>query len=315
MTFTDWLILNQHTGEIARAIESLRPTTDYVKDYVFPVTMAFASAFLGGLSAVYINKKLELQKIARDNLVTSIQAVALAQDCLSNLVSIKTNYLSIDSDEPLIRASQFTTIITKFDDVTFNTNSLYFIRQIPTANKKFFESLSWKIKHRIFRIKIKIPSTEELRGTWRNSVRVGAMFGNYNQVMGLLRYRNELNEQVKDKIAIFSDALPLEHVQSTLGKKLCGGFVDITESSISLVDHVMVELRHFLEEFPAIAESNIELSRVREWGGVPTYVNTQEAFLKCMEPIMKPDFKKFLAYTGMSEQEARDKYTFKSWFD
>ena len=40
-----------------------------------------------------------------------------------------------------------------------------------------------------------------------------------------------------------------------------------------------------------------------------------EAFLKCMEPIMKPDFKKFLAYTGMSEQEARDKYTFKSWFD
>lgn len=122
MTFTDWLILNQHTGEIARAIESLRPTTDYVKDYVFPVTMAFASAFLGGLSAVYINKKLELQKIARDNLVTSIQAVALAQDCLSNLVSIKTNYLSIDSDEPLIRASQFTTIITKFDDVTFNTN-------------------------------------------------------------------------------------------------------------------------------------------------------------------------------------------------
>ncbi|HEE0104107.1 TPA: hypothetical protein R6W23_000081 [Citrobacter gillenii] len=315
MTFTDWLILNQHTSDISKAIESLRPTTDYMKDYVFPVAMAFASAFLGGLSAVYINKRQELQKIARDNLITSIQAVALAQDCLSNLVSIKTNYLEVDSDEPLVRAGVFTTIITKFDDVTFSTNSLYFIRQIPTANKKLLESIVWKIKHRIFRMKIRSPPPEELRGTWRNSVRVGAMFGNYNEAMGLLRYRNELNEQVKDKISMYGDILTLEHVQLTLGKKLCGGFIDITEISIALIDHVIVELYHFLSEFPAIAESNIELSRVREWGGVPTYENKQAAFLKCIEPIKKPDFKKFFAYTGMSEQEARDKYTFKSWFD
>lgn len=315
MTFTDWLILNQYNSDIVKAIESLRPTADYVKDYVFPIAMAFASAFFGGLSAVYINRKQELQKIARDNLVTSIQAIALAQDCLSNLVSIKTNYLNIDSDEPLIRASNVTTIITKFDDVTFQTNTLYFIRQIPTANKKILESLKWKFKHRILRMQIKTPSSEELRRTWRNSVRVGAMFGNYNKAMGMLRYRNILNEQVKDKVSIYSDTLTLEQVQIAIGKKLCGGFIDITESSIALIDHVMIELYHFLLEFPAIAESNIELSRVREWGGIPTYENKQKAFLKCMEPIKKPDFKKFFAYTGMSEQEARDKYTFKSWLD
>lgn len=314
MTFTDWLILNQHTGDIAKAIESLRPTTDYVKDYVFPVTMAFASAFLGGVSAVYINKKQELKNITRDNLVTSIQAVALAQDCLNNLVSIKTNYLKIDSDEPLIRAANFTTIITTFDNVTFNTNSLYFIRQIPTANKSLFESIFWKIKHRVFRMKIKTPSPKELRGTWRNTVRVGAMFRNYNEAMGMLRFRNELNEQVKDKVSLYGE-LSLGRMRIALGKRLCAGFIDITESSIALIDHVMVELHNFLSEFPAIAESNIELSRVREWGGVPTYVNTQDAFLKCMEPIKKPDFKKFYDYTGMSEKEAQDKYTFKSWSD
>ncbi|HHL2528105.1 TPA: hypothetical protein ACQ317_004047 [Yersinia enterocolitica] len=267
MIFTEWLILHQYNGDIVKAIESLRPSTDYLKDYVFPVAMAFASAFFGGLSAIYINRRQELQKIARDNLVTSIQAVALAQDCLSNLVSIKANYLKIDSDEPLIRACEFITIITKFDDVTFNTNSLYFIRQIPTANKKLIESLMWKIKHRILRMKIKTPPSEELRGTWRNSVRVGAMFGNYNETMGLLRYRNELNEQVKDKFSKYGDEPTLEHIQITLGKKLCGGFIDITETSIALIDHVIVELYHFLLEFPIVAESNIELSRVREWGG------------------------------------------------
>lgn len=111
------------------------------------------------------------------------------------------------------------------------------------------------------------------------------------------------------------DIPTLENVQLKLGKKLCGGFIDITETSIALIDHIIVELYHFLSEFPAIAESNIELSRVREWGGVPTYENKQAAFLECIKPIKKPDFKKFLTYTGMSEQEARDKYTFKSWFD
>lgn len=48
MNFTDWLILNQYNGDIVKAIESLRPSTDYVKDYIFPVAIAFASAFLVG---------------------------------------------------------------------------------------------------------------------------------------------------------------------------------------------------------------------------------------------------------------------------
>lgn len=315
MTFTDWLILNQINGDLVKAIESLRTTPDYVKEYIFPVAIAFASAFLGGLSAVYINKRQELQKIAKDNLVASIQAMALAQDCLNNLISIKANYLKISSDEPLIRASEFTTIITKFDHVTFNINSLFFIRQIPTANKKLIESLVWKIKHSILWMKIKMPPSEELRGTWRNSVRISVMFKNYNEVMELLRYRNELNELVKDKLSIHDDELTLEQVQIILGKNLCGGFIDITESSIALIDHVMSEFYHFLLEFPAIAKSNIELSRVKEWGGIPTYENKQEAFLNCMKPIKPPDYKKFFAYTGLSEQDSRDKYIYKSWSD
>ncbi|CNI06580.1 nuclear transport factor 2 family protein [Yersinia massiliensis] len=315
MTITDFLIMNQNTDAIVEAIESLRPTTDYAKDYLFPVALAFGSAFFGGLSAVYINKIQGLQRIARDNLVTSIQAVALAQDCISHLVSIKANYIDIDSDEPLARAMAFATIVTKFEDVTFSTNGLYFIRSIPTANKTCFESIAWKIKHRILKMKVKTPSPEELRKTWRNSVRVGAMFGNYNEAMGLLRFRNELSEQVKEKIPLDSNGLTLEKFQIILGHKLCGGYVDITESSIALIDNLIVEFHHFLLEFPAIAASNIELSRIREWGGIPTYENKQESYLKCLEPIIKPDFSKFSTYTGMSEQDAKKRYMFKSWYD
>lgn len=315
MIITDFFMMNQPTDAIVKAIESLRPTTDYVKDYIFPVALAFGSAFLGGLSAVYINKKQDQQKVTRDNLVTSIQTVALAQDCLSTLVSIKANYLDIDSDEPLKRASAFPTLITKFDEVTFNTSSLYFIRPIPTENKKLLESIMWIIKHRILRMKIKIPLPEEIRGTWRNSVRVGAMFGNYNELMGLLTFRNELNEQVKEKLSSHGDELRFDLVKIALGNKLCGGYVDVTEKSIALIDHLIVEFHKFLLEFPPIATSNIKLSRVREWGGVPTYENKQEAYLKCLSPITKPDFSKFFPYTGMSKEEAEKHYTFGSFFD
>jgi len=315
MTIIDFLIMNQKTDAIVKAIEALRPTTNYVKDYIFPMALAFSSAFLGGLSAVYINKRQEQQRIARDNLVTSIQAISLAQDCLSRLVSIKSNYLKIDSDEPLVRAGAFTTIVTKFEEVEFSTNGLYFIRSIPTKNKSFLESGAWKIKHRILLMKVKIPSPEELRKTWRNVLRVSTMFGNYNEAMGLLRFRNELSEQVKERILPHGEELLIGQVEAILGKSLCAGYVDITESSIALIDHLIIELHHFLLEFPAIATSNIDLSRVREWGGVPTYENKQEAYLKCLKPIIQPDFSNFFTYTGMSKEEAQARYTFKSWTD
>ncbi|HID9654545.1 TPA: hypothetical protein ACXJN2_001587 [Serratia marcescens] len=315
MIITNFLMMNQSTDAIVRAIESLRPTADYVKDYIFPVTLAFGSALLGGLSAVYINKKQDQQKVTRDNLVTSIELVALAQDCLSSLVSIKTNYLNIDSDDPLTRARNFPTIISTFEEVKFNTGSLYFIRPIPTENKKILESIIWITKYRILRMKVKIPPAEKLRRTWRNSVRIGAMFGNYNQVMGLLAYRNRVSEEVKEIVSSHKDGIKPDDAQEILGDKLCGGYVDITQSCVSLIDHLIIEFHHFLLEFPSIATSNIKLSRVREWGGVPSYENKQEAYLNCLKPIIKPDYSKFFPYTGMSKEQAEKHYTFGSWFD
>ncbi|MCD1125635.1 hypothetical protein LPW36_06380 [Jinshanibacter sp. LJY008] len=133
--------------------------------------------------------------------------------------------------------------------------------------------------------------------------------------MGLLRFRNELSEQVKEKISNYEETLSLGQTQLILGKKLCAGYVDITEYSISLIDHLIIEFHHFLLEFPAIATSNIELNRVREWGSIPTYENKQKAYLKCLKPTITPNFSKFFPYTGMSEEEAKVRYTFKSWLN
>lgn len=304
-----------HDAEIiAKAIESIRPNADYIKDYIFPVTMAFFSALLGGLSALYISKRQELKNVTKENFLAALQLYTMAHECLSDLISIKSNYQDIDSKEPLIRAGAFPTILTKLEDITYNTRTLYFIRAIPTCNKNMMQRFLWTLKHKILRMKIKVPSSEEIRNSWRNTVRINAMFGNYNQVMGIMRFRNSLNEEVKQKIYEISiglkPAIQLQEVEKALGEKLCGGYVDVTESVIALTDYVMRELYQFLCEFPSIAESNIELSRIRELGRFPVYENTQPAFLNCMKPIIKPDYKRLAEYTGATEEQMRRKNTY-----
>lgn len=303
-----------HDAEIiAQAITAIKPTPDYLKDYIFPFVIAFFSALLGGISAIYINRHQELKNIAKENYISANQVFLLAQECLSNLVAIKYNYEDIKSDHPLVRAGHFPTIITNLDDVTFNAHSLYFIRTIPTANKKAWQKLVGFIKYRILRKKIEQPSAEELRKSWRNIVKISSMFGNYNQVMGLLRMRNSMNEEVKQLLSEGNNIMlyaPIEEVRKRIGDKLCGGFVDVTESVISLTDYVMQELHNFLLEFSEIAESNIELKRIKEWGRFPIYKNTQEAFLECMKTIIKPNYKILSEYTGAPEEKLRNKYNF-----
>ncbi|MCM7771510.1 hypothetical protein M8S83_05245 [Enterobacter asburiae] len=77
---------------LAKAIVSLQPPSDYIKDYVFPIALAFFSALLGGMSAIYINHKQELKNITKSNFVAANETFVKAHECLNNLIAIKTNY-------------------------------------------------------------------------------------------------------------------------------------------------------------------------------------------------------------------------------
>lgn len=303
---------------IAKAIEALQPKPDYLKDYAFPALMMFCSALLGGVVALRISKAQELQRITRDNFSTSLQAFILAHECLNNLVAIKSNYVDkITWDEPLYRALAIPTMLAKLDEVKFSSTGFYFIRGMPTANKGRIEFACWWLKHRLLRMEVKRPPTAEIAHTWRNTVRISCMFENYNQIMMFLRVRNEISEHIKEPLSRVdtSNMQSFEELPKVIGHVLTGKFVSITELTISLTDHVIKELHSFLMEFPDIAESNIELSRIREWGKLPRYENEKEVFKKCLEPIVKPDFQRVAAYTGGTEEEIRKQYTFKDWAD
>ncbi|CZY06084.1 hypothetical protein [Enterobacter hormaechei] len=301
---------------LAKAIVSLQPSSDYMKDYIFPITLAFFSALLGGMSAIYINRKQDLKNITKDNFVAANETFVKAHGCLNNLIAIKANYKHITFDEPLYRALAYPTMLVKKDEVIFNPSTLYFIRPIPTANKPFPQNLIWHIKHRILNMEVPSPPPEELLYTWRNVVRISSMFGNYNQIMEFLVTRNELSQLAKEKareLGDMSEQQTLLELPKHLGRPLCGGLIDVTEQAIALTDHVIIELHKFMMEFPAIASSNIELKRIREWGGLPTYTNQQPLFLETIKPMAKPNFERLGAYVGISEDEARTRYTYRDW--
>lgn len=300
---------------LAKAIVSLQPSPDYMKDYIFPITLAFFSALLGGLSAIYINRRQDLKNITKDNFVAANETFVKAHGCLNNLIAIKANYKHITFEEPLYRAFAYPTMLIKKDEVTFNPSTLYFIRPIPTANKPFPQNLIWHIKHRILKIEVASPPPEELLYSWRNVVRISSMFSNYNQIMEFLVTRNELSQLAKEKARglDLTDYQTFLELPKNLGEQLCGGFVDVTEQAIALTDHVIIELHKFMMEFSAIASSNIELKRIREWGGLPTYTNQQPLFLETIKPMVKPNFERLAAYVGISEEEAKARYTYRDW--
>lgn len=133
--------------------------------------------------------------------------------------------------------------------------------------------------------------------------------------MMFLRVRNEISEQIKEPLSKVDTSNMQKFVElpEIIGHVLTGKFVSITELTISLTDHVIKELHSFLMEFPDIAESNIELSRIREWGKLPRYENDKELFKKCLQPIVKPNFQRVAVYTGGTEEEVSKLCTFKDW--
>ncbi|HDC4536581.1 TPA: DUF1216 domain-containing protein [Enterobacter asburiae] len=306
-----------HDAEIiAKAIAALQPKTDYLKDYVFPAIMMFCSALLGGLAALRINKTQEIQRITRENFSASIQVFVLAHECLNNLVAIKSNYVDkLTWDEPIYRASAYPTMLAKLDEVKFSSTTLYFIRGMPTANKAVKDAFIWWFKHKLLRMEIKRPPSKQIANTWRNTVRVSSMFDNYNQVMMFIRTRNEISEQVRELMANVDTGSmkTFTELPDVIGKILTGRFVSVTELTIALTDHVIKELYSFMMEFPEIAESNIELSRIRDWGKLPRYENEKALFKKCLQPIIEPNFERVGLYIGCSAEEARMLCTFSDW--
>ncbi|MEB4673163.1 hypothetical protein MXL54_00025 [Enterobacteriaceae bacterium G50] len=318
-------MMNQDALLIAQSISELKQNSDVFKDYFFPIVMSFFSAFLGGVSAYYFNQRQEKNKFEKENFIVATKVLTTILSALNDLVAIKSNYHDLKSKDPIARALAFPAVILGDSKLTIDLSSLSFIKNVPTANKKTHIKFMDFILYKMLRLKKIKPSSEEIQKTWRNYSRLSACVSNYNYIMELLKVRFTVDNEIKARLSAKHDELTSEAnagrmmlssevIRSSIDKNTFIKYIDLSEMLIALIDNVLKELDSFVTEFPSIAESNIELSKVGRGVRLVIVKNDRPLYLSCIKAIDKPDFELVSQITGMNTEEIRRRYTFSDWY-
>ncbi|WP_391487766.1 hypothetical protein [Leclercia tamurae] len=304
---------------IAKAILMLKTDVDYAKDYVFPVALSFFSALMGGITAYYINDRQEKIKAEREKLNSSNSLMMISFQMINTLVAIKGNYIGLEFKNPLQRALAINEILFNASEVNFDIGRLSFIKKIPTSNKTFLQKLSFFFKYKMLNRQLHMPSDEEIAKTWRNIARIDAFLFNYNFVLNILLVRNKLDADVRERLSKISNArrpyleFHLDKINEVIGATELSKYIDLTENLVSLIDFLIKEIDSFIINFPQIAESNIELTKVNK-ERLSRIVLNKPAYLAALIPIVQPDFELVSLQVGMSQEEAKRRYSYSAWY-
>ncbi|MCK7450345.1 hypothetical protein [Enterobacter chengduensis] len=313
--------MNQDALVIARSILELKQDGDVLKDYIFPFFVAFFSALLGAGVAYSFNKRQERHRIERERFDLANKLLSDVTSALNSLVSIKSNYIGLTEVDPYKRA--FSIPFTMLDERSLGVDiaRYYFIEPKQTCNFTIMQKISRWINQKIVRVVPSEPSMEDFGKSWRNLMRVKAFVNNYNYILFVLHKRNAIEEDIKKEIQTICRQQKVDPRKASLefvllhleGEKLVH-HVHLTELFISLLDHVLKEMDSFVNCFPDIAESNIEMKMIGERAKVVRVINDRPAYLASLIPIIKPDFRALSKIVGRNLRETEQTYTFRDWY-
>lgn len=303
---------------IAKAILMLKADVDYTKDYVFPIALSFLSALMGGLTAYCINNRQEKIKIETEKFNSANTLMMVSFQMINTLVAIKSSYIGLRTRNPIFRALAINELLFNAGEVNFDISRLSFIKKIPTANKTLFERFVFFIKYKILKHELIMPSDEEIGNSWRNIARIDAFLFNYNFVLKSLIVRNQLDSDLKKRLSNIASKdkpvfeIKLDEIKKEIDASELSKYIDLTESIVALIDYLIREIDSFIMEFPKVAESNIELSKVNK-ARLSTIVLNKPAYLAALIPIPQPDFELVSLLVGMSPEEAKQRYSYSGW--
>ncbi|WLS81251.1 hypothetical protein Q3V30_22575 (plasmid) [Erwinia pyri] len=291
------------------------------KDYLFPVAISFFSAIMGGFIAMRINNKQEVNKSEKEKFNNSMRLMFLVIESLNNLVTIKANYRHIDTGNPYLRFWEFPEILFKASRLTMDLSDFSFIKEVQTCNFSRHEKIKRFIIYRVFRKEVKKPSKLELGKSWRNLSRLSAMISNYNTIIYQIDKRNVMDDEARKKAHDYiknkqsTNSISFEAVlQSCLSDKEILQLIDLTELTISLVDHVIREMDSFVRAFPDIAESNIDTSKLMSGKNVIRYNNDRQVYTDTLIKTIEPDFQLLSSMFGDDLESIKKRYTLVEWY-
>ncbi|NIG21293.1 hypothetical protein F3J37_21710 [Pantoea sp. Al-1710] len=291
------------------------------KDFIFPVVSSLFSAIMGGLIAIYINNQQEISKAEKDKFKCSMHLMFTIIESLNNLITVKENYRNIDTKNPYLRLWIFPETLLKADRISIDLPDFSFIKELKTCNFSRKERMKRFISHSIFRKAVEKPSNLELGKSWRNLSRLSALISNYNTAIYQIEKRNVLDDDARKKVhdyikdkSIKDDASFQMALHACLSDKEIHNLIDLTELTISLIDHVIKEMDSFVREFPDIAESNINLSKLKTGKRLIRYNNDRQAYAYCLKKNIEPDFHLLASLFRVDIESIKKRYTLTDWY-
>lgn len=208
---------------IVGAINSLQGNA--FKDYMLPIFLALMSGLLGGGVAYYTVRTQEVTKIELEKVRILNKTMLIAMQIRHELVGIKTNYYTLNSQDPISRIKAIPSMLINNKNITFDLSELAFIVK---------------------------KGKNEPSSRWSQIEYIDTIFSNYHSLMKVWLERNKLYENLltnsNDKGIGISHGICNETIIQ---------LSDLTERCIHMTDDVLVEISCFLIGFSEIAKHKV----------------------------------------------------------
>ena len=254
--------MSEEAELIAKAIESLRADSNWFKDYLFPIVGSFLSAILGAFVAYFTLQFQEKNKAEKEKLQVCNDWTLSVEGLFQSLIALKGNYYKNITGDPFQRALHVRSIIGENPPIKRNVSELSFL--VPRKDD---------------------PSSLDVK--WRSLSRINGVISNYNLILKIWDKRNSIERPLREKlITAFGDKAyaDLKHQQilATLSERDLVSLIDLTEKAIHLTDDIILELNDFLCNFPNVAKSLIKIKKVKKYGRLISFDNSENNFLQTL---------------------------------
>ena len=256
---------------VVNAIESLKPTENIFKDYVYPVIAPFLATLLGAWAGYTASVK----KQRRDNDLQKLQALnrllLQAESCFHCLESIKNNYSDTIDSSPL-RGMSFGPLVLDYEKANTDVSDLVFLTKILDVNTKNINSN---------------------RLAFNNLPRIKQIFHNFNQVLAIWEQRNIEVKPIFEELRKEANAGVVEGDVNDLFKKVekedIAVVCHLSENGFKFTDDGLKDLLGLMQELPDLAKECFKESFLKEEGGIISYLNEPAVTGKILKKIPKLD--------------------------
>lgn len=247
--------MHEELSSIASAIKELKQDNNPIKDYLFPVGMAFFSSMLGAGVAYFTLIHQEKNKVQKDRVHSLNDWLLSVEEMLTDLISIKSNYSAGLSDNPIQRTLYARSLIGTSKPIEKDITCLAFV--IPNES----DIASQAVK-------------------WRELPRIRMMVKNYNIVLEMWKKRTEIDRPIKEKLAkeygegIYASVVSQSDIFKVIDRSEFVVLVDITEKAIKFTDDLIIEMNDFLEKMPEIGKQLIKKKHITAHGPLVKFSTT-----------------------------------------